>query len=1042
MISKFFLERPVFAWVIAIAIMGAGILAIYNLPIAQYPSLAPPSIYIQAFYPGASAETVENSVTQIIEEKMTGLDRMIYMSAYSDSSGSSRIELTFEPGTDPDLAWAKVQNKLQLAMPSLPEAVQKTGISVGKATFNYLMVVALISEDGRLDGNDLRDYMQSNIQKVLARIEGVGEVEVFGFPYAMRIWVEPHKLISYGLTINDVILAIKSYNVEVSGGQLGGTPAKPGQRLNAPIIVQSMLKEPEEFASIPVRINPDGSTVKIKDVARIEIGTDYYDINAYYQGKPAAGLAIRPLPGANALDVAKKVKEKMEELSRHFPAGVKVVYPYDTTPFTKVAINEVVKTLIEAIILVFFIMWLFMGSLRATLVPTITVPVVLLGTFAVLGITGYSINMLTMFAMVLAIGLLVDDAIVVVENVERIMREEGLSVKEAVIKSMEQITSALIGIGAVLSAVFVPMAFFKGSTGIIYRQFAITIISAMLLSVFVALSLAPVLCVMFLRPHKEGEHKKGLFHLFNLIYEKFYSFFFKSRAFYIKAVENSFRKVPVYIIAYFIIVVSLGFILIKLPTAYLPDEDQGILLTQVMLPSGSTLEQTEEVLKEVQYYFLNKEKDTVETVLTIAGMSFSGRTQSNGMAFIKLKDWHLRDKADLRVKAIQSRAMQYFSKNKKALIFVFPPPSIIELGNAIGFDFQLMDMAGLGHQKLMEARNQLLYMANQDTRLKNVRPNGLDDIPEFKVDIDWQKAGALGVPIGLIHNTISAAFGSAYVNDFVKDERLKRVFVQVDTPYRMLPEDLDRLYVRNNEDKMVPLSSFADGKWIYGSPRLERYNAFPSINIVGEAASGHSSGEAMKAIEEIVSKLPKGIGYAWTGISYQEKLATGQAPILYAFSVFVIFLCLAALYESWTIPITNLILLPLGIFGSALATWLMGLHNDVYFQIGFLVTMGLSSKNAILIIQFARDRIRQGEEIHKATVKASRIRYRPVIMTSLALFFGILPLAISKGAGSGAMNAIGVAIEGGVIAGTFINILFIPLMFVLILKFFKVREVK
>ncbi len=1041
MISKFFLERPVFAWVIAIVIMGAGILAIYNLPIAQYPSLAPPSIYIQAFYPGASAETVENSVTQIIEEKMTGLDRMIYMSAYSDSSGSSRIELTFEPGTDPDLAWAKVQNKLQLAMPSLPEAVQKTGISVGKATFNYLMVVALISEDGRLDGNDLRDYMQSNIQKVLARIEGVGEVEVFGFPYAMRIWVEPHKLVSYGLTINDVILAIKSYNVEVSGGQLGGTPAKPGQRLNAPIIVQSMLKEPEEFASIPVRINPDGSTVKIKDVARVEIGTDYYDINAYYQGKPAAGLAIRPLPGANALDVAKKVKEKMEELSKQFPSGVKVVYPYDTTPFTKVAINEVVKTLIEAIILVFFIMWLFMGSLRATLVPTITVPVVLLGTFAVLGITGYSINMLTMFAMVLAIGLLVDDAIVVVENVERIMREEGLSVKEAVIKSMEQITSALIGIGAVLSAVFVPMAFFKGSTGIIYRQFAITIISAMLLSVFVALSLTPVLCVMFLRPHKE-EHKRGILYWFNLIYEKFYSFFFKSRAFYTKAVENSFRKVPVYIIAYFIIVVSLGFILIKLPTAYLPDEDQGILLTQVMLPSGSTLEQTEEVLKEVQDYFLNKEKDTVETVLTIAGLSFSGRTQSNGMAFIKLKDWHLRDKADLRVKAIQARAMQYFSQNKKALIFVFPPPSIIELGNATGFDFQLMDMGGLGHEKLMEVRNQLLYMANQDPRLKNVRPNGLDDIPEYKVDIDWQKAGALGVPIGLIHNTISAAFGSAYVNDFVKDGRLKRVFVQVDTPYRMLPEDLNRLYVRNNEGKMVPLSSFADGKWVYGSPRLERYNAFPSINIVGEAASGHSSGEAMKAIEEIVSKLPKGIGYAWTGISYQEKLATGQAPILYAFSVFVIFLCLAALYESWTIPITNLILLPLGIFGSALATWLMGLHNDVYFQIGFLVTMGLSSKNAILIIQFARDRIRQGEEIHKATVEASRIRYRPVIMTSLALFFGVLPLAISKGAGSGAMNAIGVAIEGGVIAGTFINILFIPLMFVLILKFFKVREVK
>ncbi len=1049
MLSRFFLDRPVFAWVIAIAIMAAGCLAIYGLPVTQYPSLAPPSIYIQAFYPGGSAETVENSVTQIIEEKMTGLDKMIYLSSYSDSAGTSRIELTFEPGTDPDLAWAKVQNKLQLAMPSLPENVQKTGIKVGKATKNYLLLVALISEDGRLDAYDLRDYMQSNLEKLLARIEGVGEVEVFGFPYAMRIWVEPHKLVSFGLAIEDVILAIKNYNVEVSGGQIGGAPAKQGQGLNAPIIVQSMLKTPEEFASIPIRVNPDGSTVKIKDVARVELGTDYYDINGYYQGKPAAVLAIRPLPGANALDVASKVKEKIAEMSRHFPAGVKAVYPYDTTPFTKVAINEVVKTLIEAIVLVFFIMWLFMGSLRATFVPTITVPVVLLGTFAILGIAGYSINMLTMFAMVLAIGLLVDDAIVVVENVERIMREEGLSVREAVIKSMDQITSALIGIGLVLSIVFVPMAFFKGSTGIIYRQFAITIISAMLLSVFIALTLAPVLCVQFLRPHKVSAGKKGLFHFFSLIYEKFYSIFFKSRGFYTRMVESSFRKVPIYIAVYIVIVVCLGFILIKLPTAYLPDEDQGLLLAQVVLPSGSTLEQTGKVLKEVQDYFLNREKEAVESVMTVEGISFSGRAQSNGMAFIKLKDWHLRDRAELRVKAIQERAMRVFLQNKKAMIFVFPPPSIIELGNATGFDFQLMDMGGLGHQKLMEARNQLLYTANQDPRLKNVRPNGMDDIPEYKVDVDWERAGVQKIPITSINNTISAAFGSAYVNDFVQGGRVKRVFVQADTPYRMLPEDMNRLYVRNNEGKMVPFSSFASGKWIYGSPKLERYNAFPSINIWGEPARGKSSGEAMKAMEELVSKLPKGIGYAWTGLSYQEKLATGQAPILYAFSIFVIFLCLAALYESWTIPITNLLLLPLGIIGAALATWLRGLHNDVYFQIGFLVTMGLSSKNAILIIQFARDRIKQGvlerqndvDGLYKkATVEAARIRFRPVIMTSLALFFGVLPLAISKGAGSGAMNAIGTAIEGGVIAGTFINILFVPLFFILILKLSKVKK--
>ncbi len=1043
MLYKFFLDRPVFAWVIAIAIMGAGALAIYNLPVAQYPSLAPPSIYIQATYPGASAETVENSVTQIIEEKMTGLDRMIYMSATSDSSGTCRIELTFEPGTDPDLAWAKVQNKLQLAMPSLPEAVQKTGISVGKATRNYLLIVSLISEDGRLDAYDLRDYLKSNVEKVLARIEGVGEVETFGFPYAMRIWVEPHKLVSYGLTISDVVSALRAYNVEVSGGQIGGAPAKEGQRLNAPIIVQSMLKEPEEFASIPVRINPDGSTVKIKDVARVEIGTDYYDIEAFYNGKPAAALAVRPLPGANALDVADKVKKKMEELSRNFPAGVKIVYPYDTTPFTKVAIKEVVKTLFEAIVLVFLIMWLFLGSLRATIIPTITVPVVLLGTFAVLGGAGYSINMLTMFAMVLAIGLLVDDAIVVVENVERIMREEKLPVREAVIKSMGQIASALIGIGVVLSAVFAPMAFFKGSTGIIYRQFAVTIISAMLLSVFVALTLAPVLCVTFLRSHSKSQHeKKNLFYYFNLIYEKFYSVFFKSRHIYTKTVENSFRRVPVYIFIYILIVASLGFILMKLPTSYLPDEDQGMMLAQVMLPSGATIEQTKDVLSEVERYFLEKEKDAVDSIITVAGMSFSGRVQSSGMAFIKLKDWHLRDSSNLRVKAIQQRAMMHFSQNKKAMIFVFPPPSIIELGNATGFDLQLMDMGGFGHQKMMEIRNQFLYHASQDSRLRNVRPNGLDDIPEYKVDIDWEKAGALGIPITSIHNTISAAFGSSYVNDFIKGGRVKRVYVQADIPYRMLPEDLNRLYVRNNEGKMVPFSSFASGRWIYGSPRLERYNGFPSLNIWGEPAKGHSSGEAMKAVEEIISKLPKGVGYAWTGSSYQEKLATGQAPILYAFSVFVIFLCLAALYESWTIPITNLILLPIGIFGAALATWIAGLSNDVYFQIGFLVTMGLSSKNAILIIQFARDRIKQGEEFYKATLEAASIRYRPVIMTSLALFFGILPLAIARGAGSGAMNAIGVAIEGGVIAGTFISIVFVPLFFVLVLKLFKVKTVK
>ena len=1048
MLSRFFLDRPVFAWVIAIAIMAAGCLAIYTLPIAQYPPVAPPSIYVRTFYTGASAETVENSVTQIIENEMTGLDKMIYLSAYSDSAGTCRIELTFEPGTDPDVAWSKVQNKVQLAMSKLPEVVQRGGVDVGKATKSYIMVVGIVSQDGRLDAYDLRDYMSSIVKPILARIQGVGEVEEFGFPYAMRVWFDPNKLVSYNLTVDDVISAIRSYNIEVSGGQFGGQPALKGQRLNASIIVQTMLKTPEEFASIPIKVNPDGSSVKVKDIGRVDLGTDYYDIETYYSetdGKrkmPSAGLAIRPLPGANALDIANNIQKKMNELSRNFPPGVKTVYLYDTTPFTMVAIKEVAKTLIEAIILVFFIMWLFMGSIRATLIPTITVPVVVLGTFAVLGLAGYSINMLTMFAMVLAIGLLVDDAIVVVENVERIMQEEKLPVREAVIKSMDQITTALIGIGVVLSAVFAPMAFFKGSTGVIYRQFAITIISAMLLSVFIALTLAPVLCVTFLRPeHAEGAKKRGILaRFFRLGFEKFYGVFFKSRYFYTKMVEGSFRRSIFYVVVYIAIVVTLGILLTKLPTGYLPDEDQGRLLVQVNLPSGSTLEQTKEVLEEVENYFMTYEKESVETIALIVGSGFGGRTQANGRAFVNLRDWHLRDSSDLRVKAVQQRAMKYFSQIKKAQIFVFPPPSIIELGNATGVDFELLDLGGLGHEKLMEARNQFLQMAKQDPRLKNVRHNGLDDVSEYKVDIDWEKAGALGVPIDSIHNTISSAFGGYYVNDFVRTGKTKKVYIEADAPYRMLPEHINRLYVRNKDGKMTPFSSVASGKWIYGSPRLERYNAFPSINIWGEPAEGRSSGEAMKAMEEIVSKLPHGIGFDWTGLSYQERLATGQAPLLYGFSLFMIFLALAALYESWTIPITNMILLPFGIFGTAVATWLLGFKNDVYFQIGFLVTMGLSSKNAILIIQFARDKMHQGEDLYKASVEAASIRYRPVVMTSLALIFGVLPLAISRSAGAGAMNAIGVAIEGGVIAGTFITIFFVPLFFVKVLKFFKVKK--
>ena len=1038
MLSRFFLDRPVFAWVIAIVIMLVGGLAIYNLPISQYPPIAPPSIYIQSSYPGGSAETVENSVTQIIEQKMTGLDKMIYLSATSDSAGGSRLELTFAPGTDPDLAWSKVQNKLQLAMASLPAVVQSQGVTVGKATRNYLIIVGLISEDGSMGGNDLRDYAQSNLEKVLARVPGVGEVENFGSQYAMRIWLNPDRLVDYHLTVEDVIAALQSYNVEVSAGQFGGAPAVEGQRLNVSIIVQSMLKTPEEFAAIPVRVNPDGSIVRIKDVGRAELGTDAYDIESFYNGKPSAAMAIRQAAGANALDTADAIKAKLKEMSRYFPHGMKVVYPYDTTPFVKVAIEEVVKTLFEAILLVFLVMWLFMGNIRATLIPTIAVPVVLLGTFAVLGLFGFSINMLTMFAMVLAIGLLVDDAIVVVENVERIMSEEGLSPKEATAKSMEQITSALIGIGLVLSAVFGPMAFFGGSTGVIYRQFSVTIIASMLLSVVVALILTPVLCASLLKPVAAGhEPAENAIRFLRPFFSWFDRIFFRIRDRYVKTVERSFSRKLRYFIIYVVIVAAVGILFLRLPKAYVPDEDQGILLAQVMLPTGATLEQTRKVVDDVQRHFEKNEKEAVDSSMTISGVGFSGRAQTNGLIFIKLRDWKLRNRSDLRAQAIAGRAMKAFSQIRNAMVFAFPPPSVIEMGTATGFDFQLLDRGGLGHDKLMAARNQLLGMAAKDARLTKVRPNGLEDVPEYRLDVDWERAGALGVPITSIYNDISGAFGSAYVNNFIQGGRVKRVFLQADAPYRMLPKDIEKLYVRNTTGKMVPFSAFASAHWTSGSPKLERFNGFPSMNIQGEPAPGKSSGEAMTAMEEMAAKLPQGIGFEWNALSYQERMASSQGPLLYAFSILVIFLCVAALYESWPIPLANLLMLPLGVFGATLATWGRGMHNDVYFQIGFLTTLGLTTKNAILIIQFAQERMARGEGLIDAILGAVRVRFRPVIMTSLAFFFGVLPLAISTGAGAGAMNAIGTAVTGGMLSATFIDLFYIPLLFVVVSRRFK-----
>jgi len=1045
MLSRFFLDRPVFAWVIAIVLMVLGGLAIHNLPISQYPPIAPPAIAIDSFYPGASAETVENSVTQIIEQKMTGFDDMLYLSGTSDSAGASRLELTFKPGTDPDLAWAKVQNKLQLAMASLPDVVQRSGVMVSKSTRNWLIIVGLISEDGSMDDKDLRDYAQSNLEKVLARVPGVGEVQNFGSQYAMRVWLNPDKLTDYQMTVQDVITALQAYNVEVSAGQFGGLPAVKGQRLNVSIIVQSLLKTTDEFAAIPLRTNPDGSIVRVKDVGRTELGTESYDIDARYNGKPAAAMAIRQAPGANALDTAAAVRKKMVEMSRYFPPGMKVIYPYDTTPFVRVAINEVIKTLFEAVLLVFLVMWLFMGNIRATLIPTIAVPVVLLGTFAVLGAFGFSINMLTMFAMVLAIGLLVDDAIVVVEmeNVERIMAEEGLSPRDATAKSMGQITSALIGIGLVLSAVFGPMAFFPGSTGVIYRQFSITIIAAMLLSVVVALILTPVLCASLLRPVPKGHEpaESAIFFLrpFFLWFDRV---FFGIRDRYIRLVGHSLAKKLRYLVVYVLLLGVIGFLFLRLPTAYLPDEDQGILFSQILMPTGATLEQTQAVANEVRHHFQENEKEAVESCLTIVGIGFSGRAQNNGMVFVKLKDWKLRDRADLRSKAVAGRAMGVFPGIRNAMVFAFPPPAVNELGNARGVDFQLMDRGGLGHAALMNARNQLLGMAAQDKRLAAVRPNGMEDVPEYRIDVDWEKAGALGLPITSVHNTIAAAFGSAYVNDFVQAGRVKRVYVQADASYRMLPKDLEKLYVRNTAGKMAPFASFASGRWTTGSPRLERFNGFPSLNIWGESAPDRSSGEAMQAMEEIVSKLPQGIGFDWTGLSYQERMSTAQGPILYAFSILVIFLCVAALYESWTIPFVNLLMLPLGVFGALLAVSLRGLHNDVYFQIGFLTTLGLSTKNAILIIQFIKEQMRHGMGLTEATLAAVRIRFRPVIMTSLAFFFGTLPLAVASGAGAGAMNAIGTAVTGGMLSATFIDLVFIPLFFVLISRLFTRKQLR
>ncbi|EPM7095738.1 efflux RND transporter permease subunit [Klebsiella pneumoniae] len=1030
--SKFFIHRPVFAWVLAIIMMIAGGLAILQLPIAQYPTIAPPAVAISAAYPGADAQTVQDTVTQVIEQNMNGIDNLMYMSSTSDSAGSVTITLTFKSGTDPDIAQVQVQNKLQLATPLLPQEVQQQGISVEKSSSSFLLVAGFISDNPTTTQDDISDYVASNVKDPISRLNGVGDVQLFGAQYAMRVWLDGNLLNKYNLTPVDVINALQVQNDQIAAGQLGGTPALKGQQLNASIIAQTRLKDPQEFGKVTLRVNADGSVVHLKDVARIELGGENYNVVARINGKPASGLGIKLATGANALDTATAIKAKLAELQPYFPQGMKVVYPYDTTPFVKISIHEVVKTLFEAIILVFLVMYLFLQNMRATLIPTIAVPVVLLGTFAVLSMFGYSINTLTMFGMVLAIGLLVDDAIVVVENVERVMVEEKLSPKEATEKSMSQIQGALVGIAMVLSAVFVPMAFFGGSTGAIYRQFSITIVSAMALSVLVALVLTPALCATLLKPASAEHHeKKGFFGWFNARFDQ-------SVNHYTNSVSGILRGTGRYLVIYLLIVVGMAVLFMRLPTSFLPDEDQGVFLTMIQLPSGATQERTQKVLDTVTDYYLHNEKANVESVFTVNGFSFSGQGQNSGMAFVSLKPWEARSGDENSVESIIKRATVAFSQIKDAMVFPFNMPAIIELGTATGFDFELIDQGGLGHTALTQARNQLLGMVKQHPdQLVRVRPNGLEDTPQFKLDVDQEKAQALGVSLSDINETISAALGGYYVNDFIDRGRVKKVYVQADAHFRMLPSDINNMYVRSANGEMVPFSAFVTSHWIYGSPRLERYNGLPSMEILGEASPGKSTGEAMALMETLASKLPSGIGYDWTGMSYQERLSGNQAPALYAISLIVVFLCLAALYESWSIPFSVMLVVPLGVIGALLAATLRGLNNDVYFQVGLLTTIGLSAKNAILIVEFAKDLMeKEGKGIIEATLEASRMRLRPILMTSLAFILGVMPLVISHGAGSGAQNAVGTGVMGGMLTATLLAIFFVPVFFVVVRRRF------
>ena len=1034
--ARFFIDRPIFAWVIAIIIMLAGALSIRSLPVNQFPDVAPPAVGIIVAYPGASAQTVQDTVVQVIEQQLNGLDGLRYISSESAADGSMTIIVTFEQGTDPDIAQVQVQNKLQLATPMLPEEVQRQGIRVVKYQANIMMVVGLVAEDDRYTQADLGDYVVSNLRDPISRTSGVGDFFVFGSPYAMRIWLDPARLVSYQLTPSDVVGAIRAQNVQVSSGQLGGLPTREGVQLTASVIGKTRLQTPEQFENILLKVNADGSQVRLRDVADVELGSESFAIAGEHNGRPSVGIALRLATGANQLETVENVRATLAGLEPFLPDGMKIIYPYDTSPVVKASIDSVVKTLAEAIVLVFLVMFLFLQNWRATIIPTLAVPVVLLGTFGVLYAFGFTINVMTMFAMVLAIGLLVDDAIVVVENVERIMQEEGLPAKEATRKSMDQISGALVGIGLVISAVFLPMAFFGGSTGVIYRQFSITIVSAMTFSVIVALIFTPALCATMLKQVKPGEHheKKGFFGWFNRSFNR-------SANRYQNGVRYILRHKLAFMGVYLLIIGVVVVLFRGLPTAFLPDEDQGVMSVMVQLPPNSTAERTEAVLAEVRDYLLEEESDTVVGVMSVRGFNFAGRGQNSGMLFVEVKPFEERTEPHQSVFALAERSAARFAQIKDALVFPIVPPAIMELGNATGFDLYLKDNAGVGHETLMAAVQQFVQQANQDPALQMVRHNGLPDEPQYQVLIDDEKARALQVSVAEINNTMSIAWGSAYVNDFIDRGRVKRVFVQGAMDARLAPEDFDKWYVRNAQGKMVPFSAFATGKWIYGSPRLQRFEGVPAAQIMGAPAPGYSTGDAMQALERIAAQLPPGIGMAYTGLSYEERQAGNQAMALYALSILVVFLCLAALYESWSIPVSVLLVIPLGILGAVTATLLRGLSNDVFFQVGMLTTMGLAAKNAILIVEFAKALYQtEGKPLIEAAVDAARLRLRPIIMTSLAFVFGVLPLAVASGASSGSQHSIGTGVVGGTIAATFLAIFFVPLFYVVVAGLFKKKE--